>query len=99
MTKRVRLLLGASVALTLLSMGMILIFGERYPVVIWGGLALIGVAFVAFMYCVGAAFGDVQSPSRGRGRDRSQGHDDSATEPPPVVLGWWRGSRDRKSVV
>ena len=83
LTKRVRLLLGASVALTLLSMGMILIFGERYPVIIWSGLALIGAAFVAFMYCTGAAFSDVQRPTRGRAWGRSQDHDDSTTESPP----------------
>lgn len=78
MTHRVRLLLGASAVLTLLSMGMILLFGERFPVVIWGGLAVIAVAFVAFMYCTGAAFSDVQSPSRRQ--DRSQRHEASAAD-------------------
>lgn len=73
MTNRVWILMGASVVLTLLSIGVILIFGESCPVVIWGGLTLIGVAFVAFAYCAGAAFSDVQSPSRGRGRNQRPG--------------------------
>lgn len=71
-TNRVRVLAGASAVLALFSMGMILIFGERYPAVIWGGLALFAVAFVAVAYCAGAAFSEVQSPSRSRERDRDE---------------------------